>query len=389
MQYIVAFSESWLKIFIISSFIHHITGGNIMSKRTLYLFSSLLLFAFVSQSLAQRPLPIFPRVSPQASVSQNIAAFVQIKIDYSRPGVNNREVWGQLVPYGLAPNAFGNGKPMPWRAGANENTTISFSHDVFVEGQEIKAGKYGLHMIPGENDVTIIFNKNSKAWGSFFYEPDLDALRVRVKWQEAPFQERLLYAFDYDTVNTTTAYLHWGTRKIPFKISVDTHKIVLETYRESLTTLPGFNPAAWAAAARYCLNNNINLDEAMAWADKALGMNGGATFNNKTVKAGLLTATGKVKEADELMAAAMPAASEAELNNYGYQLMNTNRLDEALKIFKMNLDQHPDSWNAHDSYGEALNNKGDKKGAEKYYEKALQMAPANQKTRIEGILKTL
>jgi len=359
-----------------------------MSGRTTYLFSSLLLLAFTLQLRAQQPLP-FLRVSPKASVSQNIATFAEIRIDYSRPGVNGREVWGQLVPYGLAPNAFGNGKPMPWRAGANENTTISLSHDVLVEGQPLKAGIYGLHMIPGENDVTIIFNKDAKAWGSFFYEPDRDALRVKVKWQDGPFQERLLYVIDYDTVNAATAYLHWGTKKIPFKIEVDNKEVVLAAYRESLMNLQGFNQAAWAGAAQYCLNNNTHLDEAMTWIDKALGMNGGTNFNNKIIKSGLLSAKGKVKEADELMAAAMPTATEVELNNYGYQLMNTNRLDEALKIFKMNMDQHPESWNTYDSYAEGLNNKGDKKGAETYYEKALQMAPENQKARIEGILKSL
>lgn len=338
--------------------------------------------------MAQQPLP-FLRVSPQASVSQNIATFARIDINYSRPAVNRRQVWGKLVPFGLAPNAFGNGKPMPWRAGANENTVITFSHDVKIEGQELKAGAYGFHIIPNENDLTLIFNKDTGSWGSFFYEKDRDALRVNVKWQDAPLIEHLVFAFENITANSAVAYLHWGDKKIAFTIEVDKHKVILGEFHEKLGTLPGFNPGAWGAAANYCLNNNTNIDEAVTWIDKALSMNGGQTFNNKQVKAGLLTAKGQTKEADELMATAMDAATENELNTYGYQLMGNNRLDKALKIFKTNLDRHPDSWNVYDSYADALNNKGDKKGALEYYEMALQKAPEGQKSRIEQIIKSL
>ena len=176
--------------------------------------SILLFLSFVIPSVAQQNLPIL-RVSPQASVSQNIASFAKIDINYSCPSVNGREVWGKLVPYGLAPNAFGNGKPMPWRAGANETTTITFSHDVKIEGKDLKAGSYGLHMIPNENDVTIIFNKNTGSWGSFFYEKDLDALRVNVKMIDAEHRENLQYTFDNITPNSATVYLHWGNIILP------------------------------------------------------------------------------------------------------------------------------------------------------------------------------
>lgn len=352
-------------------------------------FTFLFLF-FLSQAIAQQNLP-FLRVSPAASVSQNIATFANIMINYSRPAVNNREIWDKLVPYGLAPNAFGNGKPMPWRAGANETTVISINHDVKIEDQPLKAGSYGLHMIPSENDVEIIFNNQSKSWGSFFYNKEEDALRVSVKWQDVPFTERLMYGFENITDSSTTAYLQWEKKKIPFKIEVDRDKVILDTYRQQLTNLPGFNQAAWSAAANYCLQNNTNLEEANTWIDKALSMNGGTNFANRQTKSGLLRLGGKQKEADELFKLAIDNAIEAELNNYGYQLMGANpaKIDEALKYFKMNIDRHPDSWNVYDSYGEALNRKGDKKGAVEYYNKALELAPENQKSRIEGIIKSL
>ena len=91
--------------------------------------------------------------------------------DVTGPGGEDRrgKIWGGVVPYGMATNNFGTAKKMPWRAGANENTTITFSHDMKVEGKDIKAGTYGLHMIPSAEKWTIIFNKNSGAWGSYFY----------------------------------------------------------------------------------------------------------------------------------------------------------------------------------------------------------------------------
>ncbi len=359
-----------------------------LSRRPTFLITAFLIsLLFAGQIFAQQNLP-FIRVSPQAKVVQNIS-FATVEIDYSRPGVKGREIYGQLVPYGLAPNAFGNGKPMPWRAGANENTTISLSHDLKINGSPLPSGIYGLHMIVQEEEWTLIFNKDYQAWGSFFYEESHDVLRIKVKSQKAPLREWLMYGFENLSANSCDVFMHWGELKVSFKIEVDNHKIILDTYRTQLTTLPGFNQAAWAAAARYCLNNKINTDEAMTWIEKALSMNGGQNFTNTAVKAGLLKLEGKKEEGDQLIASAMETATEAELNTYGYQLMGQNRLDEAIEIFGLIIKKHPDSWNAYDSYGEALTNKGDKKGAKEYYEKAYEMAPPQQKGRIEGILKGL
>jgi tetratricopeptide (TPR) repeat protein len=338
-------------------------------------------------SFAQQNLP-FIRVSPQAKVVQHIS-FAEITIDYSRPGVKGREIYGKLVPYGLSPNPFGNGKPMPWRAGANENTTIKLSHDAKINGEDLPAGIYGVHMLVHEDQWTIIFSKDYHSWGSFFYEENRDALRIKVKPQSTDFVEWLVYGFENISENACDAFMAWGDKKVSFSIVFDLHPLVLATYRESLNGLAGFNQAAWGAAARYCMQNKFHLEEAMTWIDKALAMNGGDNFNNKIVKAGLLSLMGKEKESKDIMNSSLVGATENELNNYGYQLMGQNKLDEAIKIFRMNIERHPDSWNVYDSLGEALNNKGDKKGAKENYEKAYEMAPANQKPRIEGILKNL
>ena len=341
----------------------------------------------VFETFAQRNLPGL-RVSQQASVSQSIG-FANVEINYSRPGVKGREIWGLLVPYGLAPNNFGNGKPMPWRAGANENTTITLSHDAKIEGNPIPAGTYGIHMLVHEEEWTIIISKDNIAWGSFFYDSNNDVIRFKVKPQKAVQQEWLVFGFDNLTTNSCDAFLHWGELKTPFKIEFDQHKIVLDTYRDQLTSAIGFNQAAWGRAAQYCVQNNINLEEAMTWVDRALSMNGGNNFANTAIKAGLLTENGKTAEADKLLEGSMETATEAELNAYGYQLVAQERLDDAIKIFKLNIKRFPDSWNTYDSLGEALGNKGDIKGAKKNYEKAYEMAPAGQKSRIEGIIKGL
>jgi tetratricopeptide (TPR) repeat protein len=235
----------------------------------------------------------------------------------------------------------------------------------------------------------IIFSKDSDAWGSFFYEKSNDALRIEAKPEKAEFKEWLTMEFDDLTLGSAVLYLHWGELKVPMKIEFDQHEVTLEKYREDLTGLLGFNQAAWGAAAGYCLNTHVNLEEAMVWSDKALGMNGGDNFNNYVVKAGLLAKKGNTEEGDKLIEASIETSTEAELNIYGYQLMNQGRLDDAIEIFKLNVKRHPDAWNVYDSLGEALNNKGDTEGAKLNYETAYNKAPANQKSRIEAILKGL
>jgi hypothetical protein len=159
--------------------------------------------------------------SLKAAVMQRLGADTDITIAYCRPGVKGRAIWGALVPYGMAPgNQYSKDQPFPWRAGANENTTIELSKDVLIEGQSLAAGKYGLHMIPGEKEWTIIFSKNNAAWGSFSYKQEEDALRVTVTPVAAPFQEWLTFGFEDLAGKSATAVLCWEKLKVPFKISL-------------------------------------------------------------------------------------------------------------------------------------------------------------------------
>jgi tetratricopeptide (TPR) repeat protein len=323
--------------------------------------------------LAQAPPLVLPQASPEASVTQTVG-LTEIGVRYHRPAVSKRKIWGELVPYNEV-----------WRAGANENTIITFSSPVMVEGQKLAAGTYGLHMIPTEKDWTVAFSNVSSAWGSFSYDPKEDALRVTVQPKRSEFEERLSYTFEDPTDGSVTAVLRWEELAVPIHITVDTPSVVIESLRLQLRGLPRFSWQGWNNAAAYCAQNNVNLEEAMQWADRSIAMN--RNFANLKTKADLLEKKGDAKGAAELHAKALQVAKEADLNTYGYQLLGQKKIDEAIAVFQKNVKDYPKSWNTHDSLGEAYLAKGDKKLAAEYYDKALAMATdETQKKRISGIL---
>jgi hypothetical protein len=159
------------------------------------------------------------QASLAASVSQTIGAETSVSITYSRPGVKERTVWGELVPYGMAEgNKYSKGNPIPWRAGANQNSVIEFSHDVMINGKMLKKGKYGIHMLPGKDEWKIMFNNRSEDWGSYSYDSKEDALVITVKPVTAEHNEWLSYGFENLDGHKATAYLHWDKLKVPFMI---------------------------------------------------------------------------------------------------------------------------------------------------------------------------
>ena len=325
---------------------------------------------------AQTPPLTLPDASPRATVSERVG-LTDIDIRYHRPGVNGRKIWGGLVPFGDV-----------WRAGANENTTITFSTPVTIQGHALPAGTYGVHMIPMEGgDWTVAFSKTASAWGSFSYDQKEDAARITVKAEPAEFQERLSYTFADSTDKSISAVLRWEKMRVAIPIEVDTPAVVVASLRSELRGLPRFSWQGWNAAAGWCARNGVNLDEAMQWIDRSLSMN--QNFQNLRVKALLVEKKGDTRTAEELRAKAMKLATEAELNTYGYQLMAQKKMEEALEIFRRNAKEHPASWNVYDSLGEAYANKGEKKLAAENYTRALSMAPDDQKKRIQDTITRL
>ena len=346
-----------------------------MKYRIHYLTGSIFLFFLFTLTLSAQQNLTLPDASQHAVVMQQVG-MCEIKIDYHRPGVKGREVWGKLVPYNQV-----------WRAGANENTTISFSKDVIVDGKNVPAGTYGLHMIPTANDWTIILNKDYRAWGSFFYKEENDLMRFKVKPQPAEFQEWLIYTFDEVTPNSATASLKWEKLAVPFKIEIALHKQMLDEMAVQLTGIPGFFWEGWNQAANYCYVNGVELEKGLGWADHSINITQNVT--NTFTKSLLLNALGRNDEATKLKAEAFTNASEVDVNTLGYQLLNGGKIDDAIEVFKKNTELFPESWNVWDSLAEGYMNKGDKQLAIEYYTKALNMAPENQKERIKGTLAQL
>jgi hypothetical protein len=339
------------------------------------LLATFLLFASATAH-AQVALKT-PEQSPAATVAQTIG-LTEVTVVYHRPAVGGRPIWGKLVPYGE-----------PWRVGANENTTITFSTDVKVGGKPLRAGTYGLHALPTAKDWTIMFSNVSVAWGSFTYDQKEDALRVTVTPRATTSNvERLLYRFDDPGETKATLVLAWEKLEVPITIDVETSKVVMANIRGQLRGPAGFAWQGYVGAANYWLKNGGPLDEALKMADRAIQMN--ENYQTLSVRAAILEKQGNAKAAAELRTRAQPLATEADLNQAGYRLMGDKKLDEAIKVFQANADHHPQSWNAQDSLGEALAAKGDKPAAIAAYTKALSMVKdAVQKKRIEATIAGL
>ena len=332
--------------------------------------------AAAGTAAAQGPALTLPQPSPAATVSQRVG-ITDITITYHRPAVNKREVWGKLVPWNEV-----------WRAGANENTVITFTSPVSVGGHRLEAGSYGLHMIPTAQSWTVIFNRESKAWGSFFYDASEDAARVPVTPSAGAFEERLVYTFDDPTDTSVVATLHWEKVAVPVRIDVDTPSVVAVSLREDLRGLGGFNWQRFAQAAQWCAQNNVNLDEAGKWADRAVAMQ--PNFTTLRAKADVLEKQGNAAAAADLRTKSLTLANEVELNQFGYSQLQAGQVDDAIATFRENIKRHPGSWNTYDSLGEALAKKGSRQEAIDSYRKALSMTEdATQKERINGILAKL
>lgn len=349
----------------------------------------LTLFLVSGYSFGQMEMP---QGSQKASVTQRVG-ITDITITYSRPSVNGREIWGKLVPYGMNNFGFGTAKESPWRAGANENTTIHFTDDVSVQGKNLAAGTYGLHMVVHEDGkVDLIFSKNSTAWGSYFYDPAEDALRVTVDSQSGPHTELLTFDFPAFDPTSTTAELRWGEKKIPFKIEVDVTDIVLAQVRKDLQGQKGFSNQNWNRAANWSMNNGGDLEEALAWSEASISAPfvGVANYNNMQTKAQILAKMGKSDEADQVMEEAMEIGTVLDIHNYGRQLIAQGQKEKALEVFKKNAKMHKDTWPVNYGLARGYSALGDYKKALQYLEKAYDLAPQQvSKDRVAANMEKL
>lgn len=345
-----------------------------------------LVFSWAPALLGQ-PLTL-PQPSPGALVAQTIG-ITDVSVSYHRPGVNHREIWGGLVPYGYNDLGFGSSKAAPWRAGANENTVISFQNDVTVAGSPLPAGSYGLFMSPAaDGTVTVIFSRDTGAWGSFYYDPSHDALRVPVKWEDAPFEEQLRYDFSNVTKDSAVLALTWEKKRIPIEIKTDTNKNVVASLKRELTSSKGFTSQAYVTASGWLLTNKLDTGLALDWAKEAVSGRsvGEHTFATLSNEASVLETMGKDDEAKPLMAEAMKMGTVLQIHQYGRFLIGLGKKDEAMAVFQENARLHPDAWPVNYGLARAYSAKGDYKTALDYLTKSQSQVPAGD-TLNAGAIK--
>jgi hypothetical protein len=345
-------------------------------RRGFALATVLIATAFPSiRSNAQSAVLDLPRDSQHAKVMQRVG-ITDITINYHRPLVKGRKVWGGLVPYGQV-----------WRAGANENTTIEFSDPVTVEGKPLAKGIYGLHMIPTENDWTIIFSKVATAWGSFTYKESEDALRVTVKPHAADAEEALAYEVDDVTPTSAMIALRWEKLAVPFKVEVNTNEIVAQNLHGQLRGLAQYTWDGWDDAATYFLTNKYNLEEALKYEDSSVGIE--ERYDNLMNKSRILDAMNRKDDAPVARNKALGMATITQLHTYGRQLQQAGKQDEAFAVFRSNIKKEPNHWLVRTEAARLAVAKGDYDGATKEMKLALAAAPDPAKPTIEGFLKRL
>jgi hypothetical protein len=316
-----------------------------------------------------------PRASQRALVSQRIG-ITDITLKYHRPLANGRQIWGKVVPYGEV-----------WRAGANENTSITFTDPVTIEGQALDKGTYGLHMIPGENEWTVIFSKNSSAWGSFTYKQEEDALRVKVKAQPTDMHDALAYDFDSVKPDSTVVTMRWEKVAVPFKVQVNVNDIVTASIHQQIHGINQYYWEGWDDAAQYFLVNKINLDEALKYEDQSIQAE--ERYDNLMNKSKVLEAMGRKQDADSFRAKALDKANALQLYIYGRQLQGEKKQDEALAIYQSTAKKFPDYWTTHLGLARVYSAKGDFDNAAKELKLSLKDAPDANKNALEAYAKRL
>ena len=318
--------------------------------------------------------------NPRATLTEEVG-ITSISIKYSRPDVNKREgkIYGDGNPvsYGFSTGSFiTNKNTSPWRAGANENTLISFEHDLKVEGKDIKAGTYGFHIALYPDKATLIFSNQIGAWGSYYYTEANDVLRVDVKHVKLDKSvEFLKYEFIDHKPKSCVVALQWENLSIPFKIDVDVDNIVVNKLREEVTGPKGFNALNLQAAANYCINNNINLEEALTWAQKSAATK---TFPILNTLATAFTKNNKLAQADSTMNEALLLANTNQYLGYGRSLIAAKRIDKALEVFTKNQQKNGDNYTVNLGFWYYYSASGENKKAIEYANKALLQAPNEQ-----------
>jgi len=342
-------------------------------RRFLMLVASLALASGSCQ--AQSALLDLPRKSQNAEVTQTIG-ITNVTLHYSRPLVNGRKVFGGIVPYGDV-----------WRAGANENTTISFSDPVTIEGKPLDAGAYGLFMIPNENDWTVIFSKTNTAWGAFSYKPGEDVLRVAVKPAASEFHDALLYDFDDLKPDSAVVTLHWDKVAVPFKVAVNVPQTVEASLQKQFRGIVQYTWVSYDDAANYFLDAKADLPVGLKYADKSIDLE--ERYDNLATKARILDAMGKTEESKTLTAKALGMANAPQMYVYARQLQRDHKQDDAFAVYRTLASKYPTNWITYAGQARLAVGDGNYDEALKQMKLCLANAPDDQKQGVQTLIKRL
>ena len=383
----------------------HCTAPVRFASSSGFLFASgvaLLALLPASPALAQG-VTLPPSGDNEKAIVTQYMGPASVTVEYSSPDVHapdgsdrHGKIWGGLVPYGYKEETFGTcGKKCPWRGGANENTIVKFSHPVTVEGKPLPAGTYGLHFLAGEKEWTVIFSKNSGAWGSYFYDEADDALRVNVKPTPAPYREWLTYDFIDRQPASTVLALEWEDLRVPIAITLpnDT-EIYYQTLKRELESSPGFDYHGWQQAADYLADKKVHLDDAEKWAQTAVSAPflGEESFNTLSSLAKVQRARGKTAEADATMAKAMahPTATPTDIYQYARPMIREGKPKEALAVFQAASKRMPNKWPLDLGIARSYSALGDYKTALKFAKQSLLVAPDPQnKDNVQRMIAKL
>lgn len=340
----------------------------------------------------------------KASVTQYMG-FAAVTISYSSPDVHTSagedrtgEIWGELVPYGKKNLYFGwssDENPSPWRAGANEATTISFSEDVLIESVPVKAGSYGLFMVPGEKEWQIILSANSTSWGSYFYSQEEDVASFTVVPKESIFHEYLTYEFEDRKLESCKAIMRWENLSVEFTVAIPDFKtLYVEKIEDELRSKAGFNWENWVEGVNFCLNYNTHLEDALKWSTFALEGKyvGEENFTTLQTKGLVLLALNRNTEAKEYIIKAVnhPTASAGKVHQFGRGLIKKGQPELALEVFKMNYKNHKGEWPTNVGMARGYSAMGQYSSATKYVKKALKIVPDEEnKINLEKALDLL
>jgi hypothetical protein len=312
---------------------------------------SLVLLISSSSLNAQNGITLPESQNQKVSLSQWIG-LVEVNVTYNSPNVTNPrsgkdrtgKIWGELVPYGFNYEMFAN-QVIPWRAGAQTNTVFTISHDVKIEGKNLPAGKYGLFMEAGKEEWTIIFSKDYNSWGALYYDEKEDALRVTVKPTKTAFTEWLTYDFIERKSDHAVMALKWEHLSVPVKIEVpNINELYVNKLRSDLRNGAGFSESNWIEAINFCVDNNINVEEALIWADYAINRQwfGTKSYGTFTVKARVLEKLGRNEEAKKLRERALKTATAKEISREAKGQLSKNKNEEAYKLYTFNAKKFPE-----------------------------------------------